>query len=236
MLSIARVNKKSIPVLPTPRTHFTRNSPWKFNFAVIDPFDLQIDSQSSTPQTVARFISHVMLFLFLSLWPCVVLFVPAGSKHTPRALFLEAEPSLTRPRPIHEILSVTPNWTNSGTFRDVFIRFSPQSQDIHFCRFGNAVVRGVLRPDGLLRCQTPDSPPGIVRLSISANGIDFVGDRQFTFLPRQPSMMPYVVISGVVGVLAALAFIRTKTKRQSRQSVRTGVRERRRRYEPAAFL
>jgi hypothetical protein len=144
------------------------------------------------------------------------------------------------------ILAVTPNWTNAGIQREIDIRFTPQSSDVKFCRFGALVLRGVLRQDGRLRCKTPDHAPGAVRLSISRDGTVFSDEVTFTYRPRRVSLMPFVVIGGAIGLAIAIAFVKSKSGRQPPR--RTGFpvlvathdaraqRLARPRHEPAAFL
>jgi hypothetical protein len=139
----------------------------------------------------------------------------------------------------HAILSVIPNWTNAGTRRDVYIKFSPPNPRIRFCRFGTAVVPGFPRENGRLRCEAPAFQAGAVQLSISEDGVNFVGDAVFTIRQKGASVAPYVILGAGVGLVVAFVFIGAKGKRPPPGRLNRLVQTRtprKRRHEPAAFL
>jgi hypothetical protein len=126
------------------------------------------------------------------------------------ATFQEDIPPTATPTPspiVYRIVSVIPNFSGEDEEREIVIAFSPQGGRFKNCRFGDIIVPGKVRNDKKLHCQAPRHAPGIVTLSISLDGVNYIGEEEFLFKGKGISVIVSYVMLGIVIVAMTIVVL-----------------------------
>jgi hypothetical protein len=99
---------------------------------------------------------------------------------------------------------------------DVAIRYLPENVRVTHCKFGDVIVRGRMRPDHMLHCKAPRRAPGEVNLTISKDGVRFVGNAIFIFEEKRVISWGIIVPPTVI-VASFAGFVWLKTRKHGRR-------------------
>jgi hypothetical protein len=118
------------------------------------------------------------------------------------------------PEAVVVILSVSPISCDDQC--DVAIRYLPENVRVTHCKFGDIIARGRMRPDHMLHCKAPRHAPGEVNLTISKDGVRFVGNAIFIFEEKRVVSWG-IIVPPIVIIASFTGFIWLKTRKQNRR-------------------
>jgi hypothetical protein len=118
------------------------------------------------------------------------------------------------PETVVVILSVSPISCDDQC--DVAIRYLPENVRVTHCKFGDIIMHGHKRPDHMLHCKVPRHAPGEVNLTISKDGVRFVGNAIFIFEQKRVVSW-WIIVLPIVMVASFAIFIWLRTRKHGRK-------------------